>query len=74
MACNSAQATRTCAALQPMIALAVMQAAAYPNAQAFTSCVKPATRPSESSSSTLTLDPQRGERFFARADTCSSFA
>jgi pimeloyl-ACP methyl ester carboxylesterase len=45
--------------------LDVTEAEAWPNAQALTSCANSVIRPSFTTTSTVTVDPHRGERFFA---------
>ena len=41
------------------------EAEAWPSAQALTSCANSVIRPSFTTTSTVTVDPHRGERFFA---------
>ena len=61
------QAVSTWLRLHPITAQAVTAAAAWPKAQALTSCPNPLMIPSVSSISTVTVDPHRGERFLILA-------
>ena len=65
--CNASRVAKSSSRDRPKTTLPKTLAAAWPNAQALTSCAKSATLPFSIVISTITADPHSGERFLTVA-------